>query len=210
MHFKDRKHAGKQVAIALKAYKGKDVTVYALPRGGVVLGYDVAKYLGSKLALLITRKIGHPYNNECAIASVTQSGDLVKNYIECGIVDPKWIARAVEKELVEVKRRSKIYLKNRVSINPKGKICIIVDDGMATGLTMESAIIELRKKKPKKIIVAVPVASAESVSAVSKMVDDVVVLYVPAGYFSSISTYYRDFNQLTDEDVIMYLNKINS
>lgn len=202
MHFKNREQAGRLLAEALKQYKGQDVVVFALPRGGVVLGAIVTKKLGAEFDLLIPRKIGHPYNPEYAIAAVAENGDTVRNEQELAHVDPEWFKEAVAEQRAEAKRRRKLYLGGKKPIPASEKNCIIVDDGLATGLTMKAAIKELRRQKPKGIIVAVPVAPEDTVKELSKLADDLVVLYIPAGLFSAVGSYYQDFPQVSDEEVI--------
>lgn len=208
MHFKDRQDAAKQLAHALKKYAGKDVIVYALPRGGVVLSVEVAKTLSAKLDLLIPRKIGHPYNPEYAIAAVTEHGSITASEHEISHVDPAWLARAVTLARQEAKRRRMLYLKNRKPITTNGKTAIIVDDGLATGLTMKAAIQELKRQKPKRIVVAVPVAPTSTVAELAQLVDDMIVLYVPAGFLDAIGSYYQNFDQVSDEMVIGLINSL--
>ncbi len=209
MHFKDREDAGLQLAEALKQYKGRAVIVYALPRGGVILGVAIAKKLGAKFDLIITRKIGHPDNPEYAIAAVAENGDIVSNQTELSRVDQAWFKQAVEEQRQEAKRRRQLYLKNRKPINARGKTCIIVDDGLATGLTMKVAIKELRHQKPKAIIAALPVAPAEAVKEISRLADEVVALYAPADFFGAIAAYYQNFNEVTDEEVVLLIKRFN-
>jgi len=208
MHFKDRRQAGKQLANALSAYKGQDVVVYALPRGGVVTGVEIAKYLHAPFDLLIPRKIGHPYNPEYAIAAVAENGDTVRNEEELAHVDPQWFKKAAAEQRAEAGRRRKLYLGDKKPAAASGKICIIVDDGLATGLTMKTAIKELRRHNPKEIVVAVPVAPADTVKEISKLADDVAALYVPGGFFGAIGSYYQDFDQVSDEEVIALINSL--
>lgn len=200
MHFKDRQHAGQQLASALKKYQDCGVVVYALPRGGVVVGVEIAKYLKAPLDLLIPRKIGHPYNPEYAIAAVAESGEVVKKEEELRHIDQEWFENEVTKQLGEIKRRRKLYLGGKKPLDPKGKTAIIVDDGLATGLTMKAAIHEIRRQNGKSIIAAVPVAPADTVKEIGNLVDELVVLHVPAG-FAAISAYYQDFPQISDEEV---------
>ena len=174
---------------------------------GVVLGVVVAQALKAPLDLLIPRKIGHPYTPEYAIAAVSEHGDVASNEEELSHVDPAWFKKAVAAEHAEAKRQRKLYLKNKKPIQALGKVCIIVDDGVANGLTMNAAIKELRRQKPKSIIVAVPVASAEIIAGLAKLVDDVVVLYVPAGLFTAVGSYYQNFDQVTDEEVITLMKE---
>ena len=201
MNFKNRQQAGQQLAIALQKYKSQDTVVYALPRGGVVTGAEVAKHLGARLDLIIPRKIGHPYNSEYAIAAVAENGEVVKNEDELRHIDQQWLAREVEEQLQEIKRRRRLYLGNRAAIDPKGKTAILVDDGLATGLTMKAAVGQLRRQKAKTIIVAVPVAPADTVKDIGNLADELVTLYIPTG-FGAIGAYYRDFDQISDEEVV--------
>lgn len=207
MHFKDRQDAGKQLAHALRSYKDKDAVIFALPRGGVVIGGEIAKFLNAPLDLIIPRKIGHPDNPEYAIAAVGESGDVVQSGDSFGHIDQEWFKKEVNNQLEEIKRRRKLYLGKKLPLDLKGKIAIIVDDGLATGLTMKVAIKELRRRKPKEVVVAVPVAPADTVKEIGKLVDDVVVLYVPSGFFGAIGSYYQDFDQVSDEEVIALLNR---
>lgn len=208
MIFISRQQAGQKLAEHLKGYKGKKAVVYALPRGGVVLGVEVAKELKLPLDLLIPRKIGHPYNPEYAIAAVTES-EVVSNEEEIKQTDPKWFEDEILKEQAEIEHRRKLYLGDRPAVDVKGKIAIVVDDGLATGLTMEVAVKELKKKMPKKIVVAVPVAPVETAMELGKLADDVQVLYFPSGFFGSVGSYYEDFPQVSDEEVINLMKSVN-
>src|SRR3989338_6467320 len=130
MQFHDRTDAGRQLGeLLVKKYGGKDSVVYALPRGGVVLGAEVAKALHAPLELVIPRKIGHPMSSEYAIAAVTEHGEVVANKEEIRVVDEKWFKDAIQKEIKEAKRKRKEYLEHRALTSPQGKIAIIVDDG---------------------------------------------------------------------------------
>lgn len=209
MHFKDRQEAGKRLAKALKKYRDKNVVVFALPRGGVILGAILAQRLESPLDLVISRKIGHPYSPEYAIAAVSENGDVIVSEEEIHHVDEAWFQQAVAEQITEAKRRRTVYLANRELINIKDKTCIIVDDGLATGLTMKAAIKDLRHRNPKQIIVAVPIAPQETVKELSHLADEVIALYVPAGFFGSIGGYYQIFDQISDEEVIRIMKTIS-
>jgi predicted phosphoribosyltransferase len=203
MHFKDRADAGQKLAKNLQKYKGiKNVVVYALPRGGVVIGSQVAKKLGCPLDLLIIRKIGHPFSEEYAIGAISEKGNAVFNQAELQSIDKKWLEDEIEKKKAEAKARRELYFKNKQPINPEGKIAIIVDDGIATGLTMSAAIKEIKTNKPQKIIVAVPVAPKESVDSMKKEVDEFISLSVPEIYLGAVGAYYENFNQVSDEEVV--------
>lgn len=206
MYFKDRQDAGARLAEALKQYAGKDLIIYALPRGGVVLGAILSKQLKAPLDLLIVRKIGHSHNPEYAVAAVGENGDLVKNKEEVSQIDSDWLKQEIFKQRAEAKRRRELYLAGKQPIKANGKICIIVDDGLATGLTMKVAIKQLKRQKPKAVIVAVPVAPESVVKELLGLVSDVVVLHTPAG-FGAIGSYYQDFEQVSDEEVISILKE---
>lgn len=206
MNFKDRKEAGLQLAdILLSKYKDESVVIYGLPRGGVVVAFEVAKKLRAPLDLIITRKIGHKFQPEYAIAAVSENGCVVGDGSKTK--DKDWFKNEVEKEKIEAQRRSKAYLKGRKKSNVKGKIAIIVDDGIATGLTILAAISEIKLMHPKKIVVAVPVAPAEALKKLQNIVDDIVVINTPSNFYA-IGQYYDVFEQVTDKEVINILNKV--
>ncbi len=202
MTFKNRVEAGRQLSEALREYAGPEVVVYALPRGGVAVGLEVAKRIKAPLDLVITRKIGHPYSPEYAIAAVAENGDIAGNEEEIAYVNKNWFDLEVKNQQIEAKRRREAYLGPAPSPPVKGKTAIIVDDGLATGLTMKVAVKELRHRQPERIVVAVPVAPRETLAEISKLVDRVVCLYAPKGSFGAIGQYYEDFSQVTDEEVV--------
>lgn len=206
MYFKDRKEAGQRLAAALAGkYAGEDGVVYALPRGGVVLGVEIARHLGMPLDLVIARKIGHPHNPEYAIGAVTEGGEPVSSPHELAQVGAAWFAREVERERREARRRHEVYLGARAPLSPASKTAILVDDGIATGLTMEAAIREMQRHHPTRIVVAVPVIPPDTAERLAREVDDVVALDVPADYLGAVGAYYADFPQVTDEEVVAAL-----
>src|SRR3989344_4784442 len=167
MEFKSRQQAGQLLVSKLKKYIDKDVVVYAIPRGGVVTANEIAKKLKFPLDLVIARKIGHPHNIEYAIAAVAADGHIVSVKEEIDQVSKDWLQEKIEEERMEIKRRRGTYLLGKESISAIGKIAILVDDGVATGLTLRAGIMELKHQKPRKIIVAVPVI-CESISKIIK------------------------------------------
>ena len=201
MLFKNRVDAGRRLAEALSKHKGEDAVVYALPRGGVILGYEVASHLGIPLDLIITRKIGYPGNEECAACAVAEDGHIICDHTAVSLLDQEWLKAQARKEMQEAKRRRKVYLKGRAPLSIAGKVAIIIDDGVATGLTLLLAIKELRHNKPEKIIVAVPVSSASAAERIRTEADELIVLEVSSN-FESVGSYYETFTQLTDEEVI--------
>ena len=201
MLFKNRTDAGQRLAQALIKYKVEDVIVYALPRGGVVLGLEIAKRLNAPLDLIITRKIGYPGNEECALCAVAEDGHMICDSSGMSLVDSKWIQEHAEKEMEEARRRRMAYLKGREPLAGTGKIAIIVDDGVATGLTLMLAIQELKHCNPKRIVVAVPVSSPIAVRKIQQEADELIVLDTPANFYA-VGTCYESFPQLTDDEVI--------
>lgn len=204
MIFKNRKEAGQKLAEALRGYADKKIVVYALPRGGVVVGVEVAQRLASSLDLVIPRKIGHPYDPEYALAAVTENGDVVADAAEIAAIDEDWFDKEIKEQKAEAKRRRETYLGNAASPAIEGAVAIIVDDGIATGLTMKAAIQDLRRRHPKQIVVAVPVAPQDTLAEISKLVDRVVCLFSPKepGSFGAIGEYYGSFPQVKDNEVV--------
>lgn len=204
--FKDRTEAGEKLAEKLAEFKKKDAVVYALPRGGVVLGKIISDKLNLPLDLIVARKIGHPSNPEYAIAAVCENSVLVTEKEEVEKVDQKWLENEIQKEIKEAERRKDLYLGEKKSIPAKGKIAIIVDDGVATGLTLKAAIEEIKLQKPKKLIVAVPVMPNETyLDLLEKGVDEIICLEIPAVFAGAVGAYYESFLQVTDEEVVNIL-----
>lgn len=205
MRFTNREEAGQLLAEKLVPWRGQPVVVYALPRGGVVLGRVIADALGAFLDLVITRKIGHPYNPEYAICAVAEDGDLVCNEAERTAVDQEWFQGEVEKEQAEAKRRREVYLAGREPMTAKNKIAIIVDDGIATGLTMQLAIREVKHGQPARVIVAIPVVPVDTAAKLRAEVDELVALDIPEFYLGAVGAYYEEFRQVEDEEVMRLL-----
>jgi len=207
MIFTNRIDAGKRLASALISYKTQNVVVYALPRGGVVPGAEVARALDAPLDLVIVRKIGHPYAPEYAIGAVAEDGHKVMNRDELNTIDQQWFQDAARAEQEEARRRRKVYMRGRSSIPAKGKIAILVDDGLATGMTMFLAIEEVRHFKPRKIVVAVPVAPPEAIEELKNFADEVIALRICPD-FAAIGSFYLNFNQVSDEEVIELMDSV--
>lgn len=207
--FQDRKEAGKLIARLLKKYKNENVVVYALPRGGVVTAVEVAKFLHVPLDLIITRKIGHPKQEEYAVAATGESEYVIGSKKEIKGIDRGWLNSAIEKQKLEIVRRKLKYLEGRSDSSARGKIAILVDDGIATGLTMRAAIAELKHRKPKKIIIAAPVVPQKTAEILSKESDTLVALEVaPESKFrGAVGAYYNQFPQVQDEEVVKILSE---
>lgn len=206
MRFKDRIDAGKQLANAVRQYESEDCVVYALPRGGVVLGDIVARQLSAPLDILVPRKVGHPYHPEYAIAAVSEDGTLIGSQSEIDTLDPSWLESEIANQQAEARRRREVYAGNRSLLSIEGKVAIVVDDGIATGLTMLAAIQELSARTPAKIVVAVPVVPQSVVANLKEYADEVIALTVPEKFAGAVGAYYDQFDQVQDSEVIELLN----
>lgn len=203
--FNDRTEAGRLLAHALAGRTLEDPIVYALPRGGIPVAKPIADTLRASLDLLMVRKIGVPWQPELAAASVVngKQASIVTN-------DPVMHASGLSRDeiddlasgaLDEIERRRRLYMPGREPESAEGRSAIIVDDGIATGTSMRAALIAVRKRNPAEIIIAVPVAAQDTLRTFSQLADDVVALAAPER-FGSVGQYYRDFHQLTDEEVL--------
>ncbi len=209
MLFQDRREAGIKLAEALENYRGPDVVVFALPRGGVVLGAEIAKKLQAPLDLVLTKKIGHPGNPEYAICAIAEEGEPLCNPLELSMVDPEWFQNEVERTRAELKRRRKEYLGEAKPREVKGMVVIIVDDGIATGFTMMAAISEMKRREAKLVIVAIPVTPQDTALKLKGMGVDLVSLNIDCNYLGAVGAYYMDFRQVTDSEVISLLKTVN-
>jgi len=205
--FNDRRDAGERLAERLSKYKGEDAIILALPRGGVVLGYEIAQALNLPLDIVVVRKIGHPTNPEYAIGAVDERGSFLYNEAETISIDQDWLKEETLRQKNEALRRIQVYRGGRKEKEINGKIVILVDDGIATGLTIRAAIKAIRQKNPKKLIVAVPVAPHETVTELRKETDAVVVLDDTQNYLGAVGAYYEYFPQVSDEEVIELLKR---
>ena len=209
-HFKDRHEAGIKLAEQLKKYKeNKEVIVLAIPRGGVEVGYEIAKFLNARLDIIVTKKIGLPGNEEFAIGSVGPDKKVALNEETIRIynVSDEYISRQKKEISKEIERRYKAYRGKYELQNLKNKIIILTDDGIATGFTTKAAITYIKSQKPKKLVLAVPVAPADFASEIKKEVE--LVCIHSTNLFFSISQFYDSFPQLEDEEVKKYLKEIN-
>lgn len=205
MRFKNRTEAGQLLAEKLAQYKGQPGVVLPLPRGGVPLGIEIARRLDMDLDLVIPRKVGHPYSPEFAIAAVGETGEPVINQVEVARVDRQWFEQEIARQREEARRRRSLYVSGKEPIPVKDKIAILVDDGVATGLTMKAAIQDVKARQPKKIVVAIPVVPADTASVLQGMIDELVALDVDPYYLGSVGAYYEDFHQVSDEEVVSSL-----
>lgn len=206
MLFHDRYDAGKRLAEKLEAYRGQNVEVFAMPRGGVPLGAEIAGSLKVPLNLIITKKIGHPHNPEYAVGAVSEMGSVVYNQDEISEISPLWLEQEIKNLREEINRRRSVYLPGRCPTDLGGKTVVIVDDGIATGYTMAVAIKDLKKTKPTKIVVAIPVVPEEIALRIAGSVDELVSLRIEKFYLGAVGSYYENFSQLQDAEVIALLS----
>lgn len=203
MLFKDRRDAGKMLAKELSSYANKKETVVVgLARGGVIVADEVAKMLGLILAVLVVRKIGAPGNEEYALGALSETGELLLN--EQMGVSSAYIQKIIEREKKVAQERSALYRGKKPQVDFKNKVIILVDDGIATGSTMEVAIRSMRKAKAKKIVLAVPVAAPDSLKRLSAQVDETVCLSSPSPFYA-VGNFYREFGQTSDQEIIALL-----
>lgn len=206
--FSDRVDAGKRLASALKDFSGKKGIVLAIPRGGVVVGYMIAKALNLPLDVIIPRKIGAPDNPELAIGAVAEDGTAILdgNLIKYLGVSREYIKEETERQKQEIGRRLKLYRQDASYPNLKGLDVIVVDDGIATGSTMKAALASVKNRGAASITVAVPVGPPSTIDELEKMADHVVCLHTPE-FFQAIGEFYTDFSQTSDEEVIGLLRE---
>ncbi len=206
--FKDRVDAGRKLVKRLLKYKNNDTIVLAIPRGGVIVANEIAKALGKKLDIVVPRKIGSPEDREFAIGAVAPDGSVAldENIVKTYQISESYIKDKVKEEMQEIKRRMVAYRGDKPFPNLKNKIVILVDDGVATGNTMLASVKFVEKQKPKKIIVAVPVAPSEFVNKATSVADEVISLKPLEPYYA-ISMHYMNFEQTADEEVIKILKK---
>lgn len=203
MIFENRIQAGKMLAEKLNSYeKSPKAIVIGLPRGGVVVAFEVAKKLNLPLDIIVTRKISDPINPEFAIGAVTEEGDVIldKKIISQYEIDQDYIDSQIKKEKKEAERRLILYRQKTTPLNLKGKIAIIVDDGIATGNTMNAAIKSAKAKKAEKIIVATPIIPHEYQKQIKQQVDKLISLNQPQSFYG-VSAFYKKFDQVTDKEV---------
>jgi predicted phosphoribosyltransferase len=201
--FRDRSEAGRILARELADYAGRDdVLVLALPRGGLPVGYELAKALGAPLDAFVVRKVGVPGYEELAMGAVATGGVLFLDdaMVQRLGISPAQVERAVAAERRELERREAAYREGRDPPDLEGKTVILVDDGLATGASMRAAARAVRRQNPAHVVIAVPVAAAETCNDFREDVDDVVCARTPAPFYA-VGLWYDDFSQTTDDEV---------
>lgn len=200
--FANRQDAGQKLAAKLLDYRDKQPVVLGIPRGGVVVAAEVAKELNAPLDVIIPRKVGAPGNRELAVGAVAPDGTAIYDkralsMIGLHITD---LQDEVTRQVIEIERRTKSYRGNREPLSLQGKAVIVVDDGIATGLTAKAALQSVRKQKPESLVLAVPVTTMEAAAQLQKGIDKLVCLLVPEAFYA-VGQFYKDFSQTTDEEV---------
>ncbi|MCL6608416.1 MAG: phosphoribosyltransferase [Geminicoccaceae bacterium] len=206
--FADRTDAGRHLAAALAHLRDQHPVVLALPRGGVPVGFEVAKALGAPLDVLLVRKIGAPFQPELAAGAVVDGAEpvLVRNeeVVRAYGIEEDWIEAEAARQLAEIERRRRLYCGDRPPVAVRGRTAILVDDGIATGTTVRAALRALARLAPRRRVLAVPVAPPETVARLAREADELVVLEQPE-WMAAVGQFYRDFRQTEDAEVIRLL-----
>ena len=212
MRFHDRTDGGRQLASLLTPHADRhDVVVLALPRGGVPVAVEVARALGAPLDIFVVRKLGVPGHPELAMGAIATGGVQVLNddVIDELDIPRALVEQATVRERLELERRDRLYRGDRPAPLLTGRTVIVIDDGVATGSTMEAAVSALRQHNPSRIIVAVPIGAAEACLRLKKVADDVVCAHTPTP-FDAVGRWYERFDQVGDEEVIEWIQGLEA
>ena len=208
--FQDRADAGRQLAAKLYHLKGKRPIVLALPRGGVPVGFEIARALGAPLDLVLVRKIGVPWQPELALGAVTDGDDpevFIDRRLATELMIPEdYLAEETARQMAELERRRLVYRAGRAPLDIAGRSVIVVDDGIATGATMRVALQATLRRNPSWLVLATPVAAPNTLDSLQAEVDEVVSVETPIG-LGAIGFYYRDFHQVSDAEVTEILGR---
>ena len=205
--FRDRRHAGRVLATHLEQYRGRaGLLVLALPRGGVAVGFEVARELQAPLDIFVVRKLGFPGHEEYAMGAIASGGVRVMNPLPGLTVRPEAIAAVVEREQAELVRREHFYGKQRPAVPIRGRPVNVGDDGLATGSTMQAAVLAIRQQHPLHLAVAVPVGARDTCTALRQQADDVICAETPEP-FRAVGLWYQEFPQATDDEVCALLEE---
>ena len=210
MIYENRSDAGKRLARELADYKSQDPLILALPRGGLPVAAEIARALNAPLDLILVRKLGVPGEPELAMGAVIDGAEpyVVRNEDVLSFLpmSEEEFKRVCDRELAEIERRRVLYLKDRARADPKDRVVIVVDDGVATGATTRAALRAIRKRSPKKLVLAVPVAPTGTLAELEGEADEIVCLQSHEPFYA-IGLYYADFHQVSDKEVIDMLSK---
>ena len=207
--FEDRKDAGKKLAKELARYKGKSVLVLGIPRGGVEVAYEVAKYLDAELSILVSRKLPLPFNPEAGFGAIAEDGSTLIQKDTYSWLSREEVEEIIREQKLEVDRRIKALRKAKLLPRIKGRTVILVDDGLAMGSTMKVSVNLCKNKEAGKIIVAVPVSGESTAREIGDMVDEIVVLEMPP-FFQAVAQVYTNWRDVQDSEVIEILERWKS
>lgn len=205
--FKDRKDAGERLARSLEKYKGKDAIILAIPRGGVEVGFEAAKYLNLDFSILISRKLPFPDNPEAGFGAAAEDGSIFVFEHAKRWLTAEDIERIIDEQKKEIKRRVAVLRKNETVPGIKGRTVILVDDGIAMGSTMRAAIMFCKNRSAGRIVVAVPVSAQQAEDEFRALADEVVILEKPP-FFSAVAQVYKNWYDVADEEVIEIMDKV--
>lgn len=205
--FEDRIHAGRVLAERLGPYRGKNVLVLGIPRGGVPVAAEVARRLDADLDVIVARKLGAPDQPELAIGAVTANGGefINEEILQAVGASGKYLEQTREKQIAEARRREALFRGDRPAESIEGRVVILVDDGLATGATMRAAVASVRKHRPARLVVAVPVGSRQACDALRSEADEVMCPSIPE-YFGAVGYFYRNFEPTEDAEVVEILS----
>ncbi|MCC6534197.1 MAG: phosphoribosyltransferase [Burkholderiales bacterium] len=203
--FPSRDVAGKRLAERLASYRGKHPLVLAIPRGAVPMGRIIADALAGELDVVLVRKLGAPGNPELAVGAIDETGWVyIADFAAAAGADERYLEREKQAQLRLLQARRSAYTPARAPLDPKGRVAIVIDDGLATGATMIAALHAVRAKGPAHLVCAVPVAPPECLERIRPYADELVCLQAPAEFYA-VGQFYRDFRQVCDEEVIATL-----
>jgi putative phosphoribosyl transferase len=206
--FEDRRDAGRKLAAKLSRFRGGGCVVFGLPRGGVPVGYEISRSLGAPLDVFVSRKLGAPGQPEFGIGAVAAGGVRILNtdvIRRLGIPD-EYVERITAQEIAEVNRRLRFFRGGRPEMEVGGRTAILVDDGLATGVTAHAAVEAMKLRKPGRLILAAPVCAAQTAELFASRVDELLCLASPSD-LGAIGLWYKNFDQTTDEEVVQLLEK---
>jgi len=205
--FQSRVEAAQQLAQALAHYRGRNPLVLAIPRGAVPMGRVLADELGGELDVVLVRKLGAPFNPELAVGAIDESGwAYISAFAASAGADEPYLEDEKQAQMETLRRRRAQYTPLRPPIDAKGRIVIVVDDGLATGATMIAALHAARAKQPARLVCAVPVAAADSLERVRGLADEVVCLAAPEQFYA-VGQFYQEFRLVQDEEVVALLGQ---